>query len=304
MKRALYLALFLALTAALAGGILSLVNDVTKDKIAAAQIEKELVNLEKIFPDGEFIQETAEVAETDGLLDLFKVEGKGYVYKIVSNGYGGEITYLVGFNEEAVIQGIAIINHSETPGFGDVIETDGYANMLIGESATGPLDVSSGATVSSNAINSGIVIAAQHLSGGEIVIEKPEPTLGDKIAITDDKINKYTAVIDDKVEDKDKVVYIVSVEGYGLLDSEYPNPDYKENVFEITVDSNTKEIVGIIMKEFGDTKGFGDNVDNPKYFDKFTGVSSVEDEVDTVSNATKTSYSLISAVKIVLEDIQ
>ena len=47
MKRALYLALFLALTAALAGGILSFVNDLTKDTIAAAQIEKEKENLEK-----------------------------------------------------------------------------------------------------------------------------------------------------------------------------------------------------------------------------------------------------------------
>ena len=304
MKRALYLALFLALTAALAGGILSLVNDLTKDQIAAAQIEKELVNLEKIFPGGEFVQETDQITDTDGLADLFKVEGQGYVYKIVESGYGGEITYLVGFNEEGIIQGFTVINHTETPGFGDVIETDAYANLLIGKSGAEPLDVYSGATVSSNAINRGIVIAVSHLSGGEVVIEKPEPTLGDKVLINDEKMDRYAAVIDNKVEDGENTVYTVSVEGYGLNDAEYPNPDYKENVFEITVNSETKQIVNITMQEFGDTKGFGDNVDNPKYFELFIGVDSLNQEVDTVSNATITSYSLISAVKTVLEDIQ
>lgn len=163
MKRALYLALFLALTAGLAGGVLSLVNDVTKDTIAEAQIEKERVNLEKIFPNETFIQETDKVAEIPEILDLFIVEGKGSAYKLQTTGYGGEITYLVGFDQENTIVGIAVINHGETPGFGDVIETDGYANMLIGENADADLDVSSGATVSSEAINRGIAIAAKHL---------------------------------------------------------------------------------------------------------------------------------------------
>ncbi len=304
MKRALYLALFLALTAALAGGVLSLVNDVTKDTIAAAQIEKERVNLIKIYPNGEFIQKTEEVADIDGLEDLFEVVGQGYVYKIISRGYGGDITYLVGLNEEAIIQGIAIINHTETPGFGDVIEKEPYAKMLTGKSATGALDVSSGATVSSNAINRGILIAAEHLSGGEIVIEKPEPTLGSKVTISSEKMDKYASVIDSKEEKDGKVIYTVSSEGYGLKDAEYPSKDYKENVFEITIDSNSKEIVEIKMVEFGDTVGFGDNVDNPKYFELFTGLNSTDQEVDTVSNATITSYSLISAIKAVLEDIQ
>ena len=163
MKRALYLALFLALTAALAGGVLSLVNDVTKDTIAEARLEKERDNLEKIFPNGEFVQKTEEVAEFPELLDLFEVEGKGKAYKIETNGYGGAITYLVGFDEEDTIIGIAVINHSETAGFGDVIETDAYADMLIGSEASEELDTYSGATVSSTAINEGIAIAAKHL---------------------------------------------------------------------------------------------------------------------------------------------
>ena len=56
MKRALYLALFLALTAALAGGVLSLVNDLTEDTIAAAQLEKERENLVKIYPNENVLQ--------------------------------------------------------------------------------------------------------------------------------------------------------------------------------------------------------------------------------------------------------
>lgn len=304
MKRALYLAMFLAITAALAGGVLSLVNDVTKDTIAEAQIEKEKANLIKIFPDGKFTQKTDEVADVDGLLDLFEVEGQGYVYKVSSNGYGGEIIYLVGFNQDNDIAGIAVINHTETPGFGDVIETQAYTDMFKDKSASDQLDVVSGATVTSNAINKGIVNAAQHLSGGKLEVTKPELILGEKVLINDDKVSRYIANIDSKEDtDNGNVLYEVSVEGYGLKDSEYPNPKYKENVFEIEADPLSKKIVSIKMLEFGDTEGFGDLIDNSDYLDLFVGINSSDQEVDTVTNATKTSYSLISAIAKVLEDI-
>lgn len=302
MKRALYLALFLAVVAGLAGGMLSLVNDLTKDKIAEAALSKELVYLEEIFPGANFTQDTAAVAETGDVLDLFIAEGKGKVYKVKSNGYGGEIVFLVGFDTEDKIAGLAVVSHSETPGFGDVIETDTYRNLNVGKKGSEVLDTSSGATVSSNAVNKGIVAAAQHLSGGNLEVEEPEVEISGTTTLTDENIDRYAAEIINKESADGSTVYEVKVEGYGLNDSEYPNPDYKENIFLITLADDTKEITHIEMTQFGDTTGFGDTINNSKYFEKFIGVKSVDDEVDTVSNATKTSYSLFSAIKAVLED--
>lgn len=302
MKRALYLALFLAVTAGLAGGVLSVVNDLTIDTIKEAALAKEKIYLEEIFPGAEFVQLTDEVADVDGVVDKFEVVGQGYVYKVESNGYGGVIQFLVGFNSDQTIAGIAVISHGETPGFGDVIETDAYRNLNNGKKGSEVLDVSSGATVSSNAINKGIVIAATDLAGGELEVEEADVTLGTPIAINDEKLARYATEILNKEVDGENTVYEVQAEGYGVKDAEYPKPEYKENVFLITVKTETKEIVSIEIKEFGDTEGLGDAIDNSKYYETFVGKNSSDDEADVVTNATKTSYSLISAIKAVLED--
>lgn len=302
MKRALYLALFLAITAGLAGGMLSFVNDLTKDKIAAAALEKELIYLEEIFPGAEFTQNTAAVGEAEGVLDLFEADGQGVVYKVASNGYGGEIVFLVGFDTDDKIAGIAVISQSETPGIGDVILSDGFRTMNVGKSGGEALDTSSGATISSNAINKGILAAAQHLSGGDLEVEAAEVELGEKVALSDEKLNKYETEILNKEVDGDNTVYEVKSAGYGLKDSDYPSPDYKENVFKITVKTDSKEIVAIELTEFGDTEGLGDTINNPNYFNELIGKSTTEEEYDTVTGATKTSYSLLSAIKAVMED--
>lgn len=301
MKRALYLALFLAITAGLAGGMLSFVNDLTKDKIAAAALEKELVYLEEIFPGAAFTKNTEAVAGEEGILDLFEAEGQGVVYKVTSNGYGGEIVFLVGFDTDDKIAGIAVISQSETKGIGDVILTDGFRTLNVGKTGGEALDTSSGATISSNAINKGIQAAAKHLAGGELEVEAAPVELGSKLALSDEKLDRYATEIVNKEVDGENTVYEVKSEGYGLKDAEYPNPDYKENLFKITVKTDTKEIVAIELLEFGDTEGLGDKVDNPNYYQELLGKSK-DDEYDTVTGATKTSYSLLSAIKAVMED--
>lgn len=302
MKRALYLALFLAITAGLAGGLLSVVNDLTYDKIAEAALSKELIYLEEIFPGANFKKVEDANFDNDMLIDKFEAEGKGVVYKVVSNGYGGEITFLVGFNTDQTIAGLAVISHSETPGFGDVIETDGYRNLNVGKTASEALDTQSGATISSKAVNTGIIAAATDLAGGDLVVEEADVEFGEKIMLNSDKLDRYKAEILNKEVDGENTVYEVQAEGYGVKDAEYPKPEYKENVFEITVNTETKAIVSIKLTVFGDTEGLGDAIDNSKYFETFIGKSSVEDEADTVSGATKSAYSLLSAIKAVLED--
>ena len=291
MKRALYLAFFLAVVAGLAGGMLSVVDGMTRDTIAAAALEKELIYLEEIFPGAEFTQHTDEVKNEAGILDLFRAEGKGTVYKVNENGYGGEIVFLVGFDTDDKIAGIAVISHGETPGIGDVIDSDGFRSLNVGKAGSEALDTSSGATISSNAINKGVINVARHLNGGEMEVEAPNVEFGEAIDLNFEKLDRYATEILSKEADGENTVYQVKAEGYGLKDAEFPSNDYKENIFEITVKTDSKEIVKLAFIEFGDTAGLGDTVDNTKYFETFVGKTK-DDEMDVVSGATKTSYSL------------
>ncbi len=127
--------------------------------------------------------------------------------------------------------------------------------------------------------------------------QEPVLDLGTPVLIDEEKSQKYEAEIIDTKADGGNTVYTVAVEGYGLRDAEYPNPNYQENIFEVTVDGSNK-IVSAAMTQFGDTEGFGDKINDDLYFEKFIGkdLLSASEEFDVVSGATITSYSFIKAL--------
>lgn len=137
-----------------------------------------------------------------------------------------------------------------------------------------------------------------------VKVGEPVLDMGEPITFAEEKIEKYETEILDVSQDGANSVYTVAAEGYGLADAEYPNPNYKENVFIITLDGDNK-VVSAKMDVFGDTKGFGDAIDDDLYFDKFIGkdLLNESEEYDTVSGATITSYSFVKALKAVSDEI-
>jgi electron transport complex protein RnfG len=82
---------------------------------------------------------------------------------IAPNGYSGEIEIMVGVDTAGVVQGIAILQHRETPGLGAKIETEDFRNLYKNKSLSDPevWDVTkdggtfrqiTGATISSRAV--------------------------------------------------------------------------------------------------------------------------------------------------------
>ena len=58
----------------------------------------------------------------------------GYVLTVTTNqGYGGNITIMVGIDTNCVIQGISVLSHSESPGFGAEAEKPEFINQFIGK---------------------------------------------------------------------------------------------------------------------------------------------------------------------------
>lgn len=93
----------------------------------------------------------------------------GYVITVTSKeGYGGDITFSVGFNTENKITGISILTINETPGLGKNVEEDKFLAQykqnsnglyVVNKSSDSEginIDAVSGATISSTAMTKGV----------------------------------------------------------------------------------------------------------------------------------------------------
>ena len=171
-KSTLVIGLKLLLIAALVAGVVSFVNA----KTASRAIEN--INREKTNAIAEiFDHQPIEATEQDGIYTV-KLEGKiiGYCLESVSSGFGGDMTLMVGYDEDATLCGVRVISHSETPGLGArVCENEENAlsryagksgNLVWGQD----IDGISGATISSKAVLAGVNQATEKLLaylGGE-----------------------------------------------------------------------------------------------------------------------------------------
>ena len=87
----------------------------------------------------------------------------GYVYELVSRGYGGDIVLSVGVRNGAV-SGVSVASHAETKGLGTADEApflQSFVGLTQADAAQG-VDAMSGATVSSNAVRGAVSQALAH----------------------------------------------------------------------------------------------------------------------------------------------
>ena len=85
----------------------------------------------------------------------------GYAVEAGAPGYGGAVRLMVGVDLQGQVTGVAVIDHSETPGLGSLIKDDpAFAAQFVGQTAGLSLgrdiDAISGATVSSEAVTVGV----------------------------------------------------------------------------------------------------------------------------------------------------
>lgn len=93
----------------------------------------------------------------------------GFVFNVTAKGgYGGDISYSVGFNTLGVVTGISILSIEETPGLGMKAKEDTFLNQYVDESGSfvvnkdNPsdtdikVDAISGATITSRAMTDGV----------------------------------------------------------------------------------------------------------------------------------------------------
>ena len=171
-------ALFLAVLGLICGGLLGLVNYITSPIIEDAIHEESLAALEAENNTCDW----SEVETSNDNIDNI-YEGKIgndlelVAYKITTYGYkNGEITTII-FIKESKIANITIISlKDQTSGIGTQVENEDYLNSFIDkdiavyenddaiEHNSNSVDVISGATYSSRAIISAVIIASTNYS--------------------------------------------------------------------------------------------------------------------------------------------
>ena len=137
---------------------LACVNYVTAPVIEdAAIIRAENARME-VLPEADQFT----LLELDGLpacvTEVYKAEnGAGYVFMLVTKGYGGDMELICGIDGDGLITACKTLSHSETKGLGAKTADDPYRSQYEGEDASlSGVEAISGATISSNAYKTAI----------------------------------------------------------------------------------------------------------------------------------------------------
>ena len=152
--------------AALAG-----VNTITKDAIAVNQEKKTQDALAVVLPNAQGLQQMTLSGDT-GIVKEVYAAGGSYAVKVAPSGFDGAVTMMVGISEGKVT-GISVISHTETPGLGAVAAAqnakgEAFRGQFVGQSGTlavgDQIDAMSGATITSNAVVTGVNAALNYVA--------------------------------------------------------------------------------------------------------------------------------------------
>ena len=196
-----------------------------------------------------------------------------------------KFTLYVEVKDGGKIASVSAPNNSETPGFGADMLTDEALSALVGEDlATAHVDVKSGVTLTSNAINAALKQAA--IANGVAVAAEPtveataEPTVEATAEPTAEPAAVPTVAENAAVE-----LTMYDVTGFA---------PFKVG---IAVDENGK-IVSVSVPENSETPGLGaDLIANQSIFDALVGQDIATAQIDVKSGVTLTSNAINDALR-------
>ena len=183
-----------------AGLLLGCVYQITKEPIARQEALAQENACREVFSDAEsfeavtdFTEEAAQAVLNEGGYSAASVnacqEAKdasgtvlGYVLTVTTHeGYGGDIQFAMGIQDDGTLNGISILSIGETAGLGMRANTDAFKDQFkdkkvdkfeytkTGATADNQIDALSGATITTNAMTNGVnagLCAFQYEKGG------------------------------------------------------------------------------------------------------------------------------------------
>ncbi|MFI3212207.1 MAG: RnfABCDGE type electron transport complex subunit G [Eubacteriales bacterium] len=186
MKNLIKDALVLFAITLIAGLVLGVVYEVTKDPIAEQEMKAKTAASMEVFPTATNFDEievevsdqvragldAAGLDQEDVVAVYVAEDGSGNVLGFVLNmvthaGYSGDITFAMGIMTDGTVNGISLLSIAETPGLGmeaeEVLQPQ-FANKKVSEfmytktgaSSDMEIDAISGATITTSALTNGV----------------------------------------------------------------------------------------------------------------------------------------------------
>ena len=196
-------ALALTLITLVAGGALGGVYEITKDPIAKQEAQAKAEAYEQVFTDAAAFEEVEmddtliqtirdqldqEGYKAQSIEEVMRAEDQsgetlGYAFTVVtSEGYGGDIQFSMGVQNDGTLNGISILSIGETAGLGMNADTPAFKDQFVGKQVEklqytkngatqdDEINAISGATVTTNAMTNGInagLCAFRVMEGGD-----------------------------------------------------------------------------------------------------------------------------------------
>ena len=196
-------ALALTLITLVAGVALGGVYEITKDPIARQEAQAKAEAYEQVFTDAAAFEEVKmddtliqtirdqldqEGYKAQSIEEVMRAEDQsgetlGYAFAFVtSEGYGGDIRFSMGVQNDGTLNGISILSIGETAGLGMNADTPAFKNQFVGKQVEklqytkngatqdDEINAISGATVTTNAMTNGVnagLCAFRVMEGGD-----------------------------------------------------------------------------------------------------------------------------------------
>ena len=170
-KHIIRLTVTLLAICAVVAAVLAGVNMITRDAIAANQEQKTQTALAAVLPEAGNL-EKVELTGDAGIVSEVYTDGESYAVKVLPSGFDGTVTMMVGISKGKVT-GISVISHTETPGLGAVAAAqnakgEAFRGQFVGQSGElsvgDQIDAMSGATITSNAVVTGVNAALSYVA--------------------------------------------------------------------------------------------------------------------------------------------
>ncbi|HEB55974.1 MAG TPA: electron transport complex subunit RsxG [Gammaproteobacteria bacterium] len=137
-------AILLGLFAVIGTGMVSLTYENTAERIAANHRETLLKTLHELIPadqyDNDIFSDTIRISNpallgSDNAVNVYRARKAGQpvaaiIESIAPDGYSGNIYLLIAIKYNGQIAGVRVVNHRETPGLGDAIDTS-HSNWIL-----------------------------------------------------------------------------------------------------------------------------------------------------------------------------
>lgn len=161
----------------IAGVLLGLTNEITKEPIRVQQEIQKNTALQAVVTEADTFNPIETEEGYDGVNVVYEgtKDGElvGYAFEMTATeGYGGDIQMMVGLGLENNVLGIDIVKHAETPGLGAKADESTFKSEFAGEvadplevvkvtpsDAPGEISSISGATITSKSVTTAVTNA-------------------------------------------------------------------------------------------------------------------------------------------------